>query len=195
MTGGEDKRERRKEKRLRDLQAYMETGIVQPGMGVRVPLMMRDSDKDVHWVMPVDHPLHATHARPMPERIADEAPNPTFDPRMHQPGYRTAQQVADSLASLTADQPAIRLSSRGRGASSACAMRGRIASSRRAAVRLIMGWIPAGRLRKSSRPRRSSAVPIPTPILARCVMRRVLRRSRGLATSGRTLVRRKARLW
>jgi hypothetical protein len=100
----EDERERRREKRVADYREYLRTGIVQSGQGIRVPLLMSDSDKDTHWVMPVDHPLHATHARPMPERIIDESPSPKFDPRMHQPGYRTAQLVADSLASLVADR-------------------------------------------------------------------------------------------
>jgi hypothetical protein len=98
----EDERERRKEKRVADYREYLRTGIVQPGMGVRVPMLMADSDKDVHWVMPVDHPLHGREIPPRPQHVAD-APELVFDAALHRPGIRTQEMVSAFMSKLTAD--------------------------------------------------------------------------------------------
>jgi hypothetical protein len=82
----EDERECKHEQRVSDYRDYLRTGIVQSGMGVRVPLLMADSDKDVQWVGPA---TQITERAKVHTRIADEAPAPSYDYSMHRAGYRS----------------------------------------------------------------------------------------------------------
>jgi hypothetical protein len=90
----EDERERRREKRVSDYREYLRTGIAQSGMGVRVPLLMADSDKDVQWVGPA---VQITEPKSESQSVVDSEAL-KFDPAVYRPGLRTAAMVRDHLA-------------------------------------------------------------------------------------------------